>query len=99
MSDTVAMKSATISNAVKAISHADFNWTAGDLEKASAAWISTTQNVRYTFDGDTDPTTTLGHPIGADGTVFIPDGRLVRDLRFIRTGASDAVVTVTLLRD
>ena len=54
--------------------------------------------MRYTFDG-TDPTTTLGHPIGADGTVYIPDARLIRDLKFIRTGASDAVLTVSLLED
>jgi len=98
MSDTVAMKSATISNAAKAISHADFAWGNQDLGKAAAAWISSTQGVRYTFDG-TDPTTTLGHPIGADGTVYIPDGRLVRDLKFIRTGGTDAVVTISLLKD
>ncbi len=99
MSDTVATKSATISNTAKAIGHADFGWGAQDLAKANAAWISASQGVRYTFDGATDPTATLGHPIAADGTNYIPDARLVRDLRFIRTGGSDAVVTISLLKD
>lgn len=98
MSKSVKMKSATISNAAKAIDHADFGWGNADLGTANAAWISSTQAVRYTFDG-TDPTATLGHPIGADGTVYIPDARLVRDLKFIRTGANDAVLTVSLLED
>jgi len=98
MSKSVKMKSATISNAAKAIDHADFAWGNADLGTANAAWISSTQAVRYTFDG-TDPTTTLGHPIGADGTVYIPDARLIRDLKFIRTGGSDAVLTVSLLED
>lgn len=98
MAKSVKMKSATISNAAKAISHADFSWATGDLDKCSAAWISSTQGVRYTFDG-TDPTTTLGHPIAADGTVYIPDARLIRSIKFIRTGGSDAVVTVSLLAE
>ena len=98
MSKSVKMKSATISNVAKAISHADFGWGNADLGTANAAWISSTQAVRYTFDG-TDPTTTLGHPIGADGTVYIPDARLIRTMKFIRSSGSDAVLTVSLLED
>jgi len=100
MSKSVKMKNATIRNTAKAISHADFGWATGDLEKSTGAWISASSaGVRYTFDGETDPTATVGHPIAADGTVYIPDGRLVRALRFIRTGGSDAIVTVSLLRE
>jgi len=99
MSQAIRTKKSTVSSSVVAISAVGWGWTAGDLEKATGAWISATQPVMYTFDGATDPTTAIGHPIAAGGTVFIPDGRLVRALRFLRTSGTDADVTVSLLKE
>lgn len=90
------MKSATISNAAKAISHADFAWTAGDLVQADRAILTArTAGVMYTYDG-TDPTTTLGHLLPRDGTVEILGTANVQALKFIREAGADATLTVTL---
>jgi hypothetical protein len=94
---TREMKYATISTVAKAISHADFGFTPELLARATGAVVSGTQDVMYTIDGATDPTSTIGHPI-AKGQTIIMDKTfgVPRNLRFIRSGSADAVVTITL---
>lgn len=43
---------------------------AGDVDGLHVS--VTTAAVMYTYDGDTDPTSTTGHPIAVGGTVVIP---------------------------
>lgn len=95
--EVVEMSNATtISNAAKAISHADFGWTAGSLAKADYAMISAVSaDVMFTYDG-TDPTATLGHPLVADQIIRIEGNPHIQALKFIRKGSSDATMTITL---
>lgn len=94
-----AMKGATISNAVKAITHADFSWGVDDLgtkAPTKATITARTGGVMYTADG-TDPTATLGHLIPVNGTVVIegPPANITL-LKFIREAGTDAALTITL---
>jgi hypothetical protein len=95
------MKGATISNAAKAISHADFGWGGSDLSDASlrkATITARTGGVMYTMDG-TDPTATLGHLIPVNTTVVIegtPNN--ISRLKFIREAGTDAALTISLER-
>lgn len=64
---------------------------------ARAQWAelqAETNDVRYTMDGSTDPTTTSGMvlPAGAAPKLFLIED--VRRIRFIRSGASDSVLNV-----
>lgn len=88
----------TVSNVAKAIDHADFGFTAAQLQKADAAIVTASQDVLFTEDGATDPViaTLRGHPLSAGTLMFIDGGKRVRKLRFIRKGAADAVVVITL---
>ncbi|MCC7423782.1 MAG: hypothetical protein IT428_26250 [Planctomycetaceae bacterium] len=89
-------KAATVSNAAKAVSHADFAFTADELAQAVSAVItSRTAGVMVTWSG-VDPTASLGHLVATNGTLRV-DGTLnIQALKFIREAAADATVTVTL---
>ena len=92
------MKGATVSNVAKAITHADFGFTAGILASAEVAFItSRTAGVMVTWDG-TAPTGTVGHLV--DTTMlgpFVVKGRAkINALNFLREAAVDAEVTITL---
>lgn len=94
--DAYAMKGATISNAAKAISHADFSWAAGDLAGADIAVIScNTNGVVLTWNG-TDPTTTLGYPLAAGASLTLKGNGNIQAVKFIRSGGTDAAVSVHL---
>lgn len=101
MSSTVhavayAIGSATISNSAKAISHADFGFTADQLAAADRAVVTAhTQPVVATWEG-TDPTNTLGHVLGTTHPPLVIKGRNIAKLKFIRQGGSDGAVTITL---
>lgn len=91
-----AVKTATVSNAAKAISHADFGFTADQLAAADHAIISVNaEGVFATWEG-TDPTTSLGHYLAATHAPFVVRGRNVANLKFIRAGSNDATVSITL---
>jgi hypothetical protein len=97
---TREMKYATISTVAKGISHADFGFTAALLARATGAVVSGTQDVMYSIDGATDPTATVGHPIAKGQTIVLSKSFGVpRNLRFIRSGSADAVMTITLTFD
>ena len=95
----LATGSATVTNAVKAISHADFGFSTAELVAARKATLSVIANtVMVTWDG-TDPTITLGHSLLAAGQgwqVVEGNGNIIR-LKFIRL-SGDGVVTITLER-
>jgi len=92
-------KSATISTTAKAISHADFSWTAGVLAAADKAVISArTGGVMYRYD-NADPSVTVGHLIAANGSVTIVGNLNIQALRFIREAGTDATLTITIETD
>jgi hypothetical protein len=87
---------ATVSNVAKALSHADFGFTAAELAAARSAVISASSaGVNMLYSGDA-PTATFGHPINAGSTIVVLVNENIQALKFIRSGGSDAVVTVTL---
>lgn len=89
-------KAATISTAAVAISAAGWSWTAGDLVAADVAHVSAIgQGVSMTWDG-TVPTATLGMPIAAGSTVAVEGNANVQAIQLIRSGSSDATVSITL---
>ncbi len=86
----------TISTSAITISNASFGWSATDIADAEVAYVSAhTAGVIITWDGN-DPTTTQGMPITQNSTVSIQGTDNVGRLKFIRSGGSDATVSVTL---
>lgn len=91
-----ALKGNTISNTAMAISHASWSWGASDLAQADRAIIAcNTQGVVATWNG-TDPTASLGIPVAAGATLVVEGNANIQALKFIRSGGSDATVTVQL---
>ena len=91
-------KAATISSIAVAISAAGWSWTAGDLAAADVAHVSAiAQGVSMTWDGTT-PTATLGMPIPAGSTVAVEGNANIQAIQVIRSGGSDATVSITLER-
>jgi len=89
-------KAVTISSTAKAINHADFGFTLDQLERARIATISAaTAGVRFLYTGE-DPTATFGYLLPADSIFEIPRNENVNNLVFIRSGALDATLTITL---
>ena len=96
MSTAFKFGSATVSNAVKAISHADFGFSAGNLAIARSARITArTGGVMFTYSGD-NPTTTAGHLLAADASVVIEGIANISALKFIREASTDGTVSITL---
>lgn len=92
------MKGKTISTAAVAISHASWSWGAADLSTAERAIIAANaEGVILSWDG-TDPTATLGLPLAAGESVAIVGNVNIQNLKFIRSGGSDATITVILER-
>lgn len=89
-------KTATISNSAVAISAAGWSWTAGNLAAADQAVITAwSQGISMTWDGTT-PTATCGMALAAGASATVVGNRNVQALQFIRSGGSDATVSVTL---
>lgn len=87
---------ATVSSTAKAVDHADFDFSAEELQKAVKATVSArTAGVMYTFDGTT-PTAVIGHLLAQNGTTTVFGNANIKNLKFIREASTDADVTVTL---
>jgi hypothetical protein len=96
MRKALETKSHTISTTVINITDSTWGWTARLLLVAKRAVISArTGGVMITWSG-VDPTTTLGHPIIANGWAAVELGGDIQRLRFVREAGTDSVVTVTL---
>ena len=93
-----ASGSATVTNAAKAISHADFSWSAGELAAADMAeYSSYTQATNYLPDGGT-PTATFGIPLAAAETRTIRGNANIQATQFIRQGGVDSTMSVVLYK-
>ena len=91
-----ATKSATVSNASKAISHADFAWAATDLALAQVAYVTVrTAGVMINWSG-VDPTTSAGYFLAQNSNLEVIGNANIQGLEFIREAGSDATVTVSL---
>lgn len=92
----LATKSNTISNTALAISHASWSWGAADLPMAERAYITChTEGIVISWDG-TNPSAVFGLPLAAGRTIEIIGNINIQNLKFIRSGLSDAAVSVTL---
>jgi hypothetical protein len=91
-------KAATITNAAKAIDHADFGFTDAELEAADYAVITAfAASVVVTTDATT-PTATLGTFIGVEDPVTVSGNQNINNLQFIRAGSTDATVSISLYK-
>lgn len=90
----IAHQSVAVSSTAKALT--DLGFTQAQIDRSSRARITADTNpLRMTYDGTT-PTASIGHylPVGA-GTEVVGDANIA-NLKFIRAGASDGAVSVTL---
>ena len=90
---------ATISNTAKDIDHADFGFTAAQLDAAEEAFITCRNNpVSYLF-GEISATVTAstGARLAAGSDIIIRGNDNIQGLQFIREGASDGNISVILL--
>lgn len=89
-------KEVTIGDTAKAITHADFGFTLDQLARARIATISAaTAGIRFLYTGE-DPTATFGYVLPADSIFEVPRNENINNLVFIRSGAVDATLTITL---
>lgn len=89
-----ASKHATVSGTAVALSA--FSFDAADVAAAKFASVSPIGGkVNYLHDGET-PTAVYGHPIVQDGTVTIRGNENITELQIIRSGSTDAEVTISL---
>lgn len=94
--DAYALKGNTISTSALPITDASWSWGATDLAGADQAVVAcNTNGVVVTWDG-TAPTASLGVPLAAGEWVLVKGNANVQNLKLIRSGGSDAAVTVTL---
>jgi len=91
-----ALKGNTISTSVIAISAGSWSWGATDLAEADQALICcNTNGVVLTYDG-TNPTASLGIALAAGAQMTVKGNANILALKFIRSGGSDATLTVQL---
>lgn len=91
-----SVKGNTISTAAVAISAAGWSWGTTDLAGAEQAIVScNTQGVTLTFDG-TDPTATVGIVLAANDRIIVKGNQNIQNIKLIRSGGSDALVTIQL---
>jgi hypothetical protein len=91
-----ALKGNTISTSAVPISDAGWSWGANDLAEADLAIVScNTNGVTLTYEG-TDPTATLGIALAAGDRITIKHNANVQNIKLIRSGGSDALVTIQL---
>ena len=96
--------SAAVTNAVKALSHADFGFSAAQIAAAREAIVCSlaTDGAGSALGGvnllDTggDPSVTLGVHLPAGSSVAVRGSVNIGNLRFIRSDTTDARVTVIL---
>ena len=70
--------------------------TAALVNQADRLRLTVNSNaVRYRYDGG-DPTTSDGHLVPTNGEILLDHNTNIRALRLIRSGGSDAAVSVTL---
>lgn len=96
MATAYRLKGNTISNSALAISHASWSWEENDLADAARATVACNSNGVVVSWGGTDPTTTLGIPLAAGAHIEVVGNRNVQNLKFIRSGGSDAAVSIQL---
>ncbi len=84
-----------VSNASIPITHADWNWEPGDVERATRIYI-TPDEAAVTVLWTGAPTAVVGHQIAAGATMELTGGQNIQRLEIIRHDATDTVVTITL---
>lgn len=93
-----ATGNSVVSTSAITIGAAGFGWGATDLATADRAYITSfTAGTVIRWDSSS-PSTTLGMLVTQNATVLIEGGDNIRNLQFIRSGASDSTVSVVLER-
>ncbi len=91
-----AYSTGTVSTVVLAASGVGTGITAANLQDAQRMRVTcNTNSVNYTYDG-TAPTTSAGHNIPTSGNIEIIGQRNIANFKIIRSGGSDASVSITL---
>ena len=94
LTSIIASKSASVTT-VKAISHADFGFTAAQLAAANYVILSAaTAGVNMLWDGQ-DPTATFGHPLNTGFIIAFGGNAKINLLKFTQQSAA-STVTITL---
>lgn len=91
-----ALKGNTISTTALAISDASWSWGSTDLANADQAVVACNSNGVVVSYDSTDPTSTLGIPLAAGERLVVKDNANVQNIKLIRSGGSDAAVSVQL---
>lgn len=97
-SSCVAFTTLTATVSTSAVAITSFTgYTAAKLERASRAIVAViAQPISLTIDGTT-PTATVGIGIAANNWFTVEGIDNITNIKCIRTGASDANVTITLM--
>ncbi len=84
-----------VSNVSIPLTHVDWNWEPGDVERATRVYI-TPYEAAVTVCWTGAPTAVVGHQIAAGATMELTGGQNIQRLEIIRHDATDTVVTITL---
>lgn len=96
MATAYRLKGNTIGTSALAVSDATWGWGENDLADAAKATVACNSNGVVVSWNGTDPTTTLGVPLAAGASIEVIGNRNVQNLKFIRSGGSNAAVSVQL---
>ena len=91
-------KAATVTNAAKPVSHADFGFSTAELAAADIAYVTPfSYPIVLTADG-VAPTTALGTYVAAADTMIVRGSANIVALQFIRAADDDSTVSVSLFK-
>jgi hypothetical protein len=96
----IAFEKLTVTNAVKQLTAAKYNDVGVDKRDASVAFISLagvpgTNDLRWTLDGTAPVAATTGHVLQAGGNLTVKGRTNIANLKLIRDGSSDGLITIS----
>lgn len=85
----------SVSSVAIPITHADWGWVAGSVERATRIYITPYENDVVVLWSGVAPTSVVGHVIAKGATLELTGAQNIQNLQIIRKTA-DTVVTITL---
>ena len=89
-------ESITVSNAVIGFTAIKINRD-GEFKTQRVEFIVEAAPIRFTLDG-TDPTTTIGTPVGINDVITIEEEHDIKNFKAIRLTLTDAIIQPTYFR-
>jgi hypothetical protein len=96
LGDPISYVAITVSTSAVGLTAANLDPAAGPRPDAVVISVEA-QPIRYRVDG-TDPTSTEGHPAVDGDVIVLRSHQALKQLRAIRSGATDATLRVTYYR-